>query len=59
MKKLLKIISGNTKTELYNNSIKELIFNPKLSSQVYNNLDNNIEEFSIGKYKIKQINYGR
>ena len=51
-----KIILGKTKTELYNNISKQIIFNRELSSKLYNELDkSNNKEFVVGEFKVKQL----
>ena len=51
-----KIILGKTKTELYNNISKQIIFDRELSSKLYDELDkSNNKEFVVGKFKVKQL----
>ena len=51
-----KIILGKTKTELYSNISKQIIFNRELSSKLYNELDkSNNKEFVVGEFKVKQL----
>ena len=50
-----KIILGKTKTELYDNISKQIIFDRELSSKLYDELDKGDNEFFVGKFKIKQL----
>ena len=50
-----KIILGKTKTELYNNTSKQIIFNKELSSKLYDELDKSNNIFFVNKFKIKKL----
>ena len=50
-----KIILGKTKTELYNNISKQIIFNKELSCKLYDELDKSNDTFFVNKFKIKKL----
>jgi hypothetical protein len=50
-----KIVLGKTKTELYNDVSKKIVFNKDLSSKLYDKLDGCKKEFTIDNFKIKVL----